>query len=79
MSMDSLDHMVVGADLARRAGVNLNKARPRTQKLWEARGLALIALSRGNMDEALKIMSHCTVRANLNTLPAAAAAERIAA
>ena len=47
----------IGHDLARKAGVNLDKARPRTRRMWEARGLAVIALARGDLAEAQKIMA----------------------
>jgi len=53
---EAIDHVAVGHDLARMSGVNLAKARPKTVRMWEARGLALIALRRGDLEEAQKIM-----------------------
>lgn len=44
-------------DLASLSGVDLTSARPATVRLWEARGLALHHLARGDMDEAMKVMS----------------------
>ena len=57
---ESIDHIAVGHDLARKTGVNLDKARPKTRRMWEARGLAVIALARGDLDEATKIMAPFT-------------------
>ncbi|KRG64011.1 hypothetical protein ABB26_10160 [Stenotrophomonas humi] len=51
-----VDHVALGHSLARKVGVNLDKARPKTRRMWEARGLAVIALSRGDLTEAQKIM-----------------------
>ena len=56
----AVDHIAVGHDLARKTGVNLDKARPKTRRMWEARGLAVIALARGDLDEATKIMAPFT-------------------
>lgn len=53
---ESVDHVGIGHDLARKVGVNLDKARPKTRRMWEARGLAVIALARGDLAEAQKIM-----------------------
>ncbi|MBD9534691.1 hypothetical protein IB227_02350 [Stenotrophomonas sp. STM01] len=50
------DHVALGHELARKVGINLDKARPRTRRMWEARGLAVIALARGDLAEAQKIM-----------------------
>lgn len=33
---EAIDHVAIGHDLARKAGVNLDKARPRTRRMWEA-------------------------------------------
>ncbi len=55
--IEALDHIAVGHDLARKTGVNLDKIRPKTRRMWEARGLAVIALARGDLDEATKIMA----------------------
>lgn len=52
----SVDHVEVGHDLARHSGIDLSNARRCTQRLWEARGFALVALSRGDLLEAEKIM-----------------------
>lgn len=57
---EATDHIAVGHDLARKTGVNLDKARPKTRRMWEARGLAVIALARGDLDEATKIMAPFT-------------------
>lgn len=45
-------------DLASMEGVDLAKATPAVVRLWEARGLALHALARGDMAEAEKIIAH---------------------
>lgn len=54
---EAIDHVAVGHELARMSGVDLSKARPKTVRAWEARGLALIALRRGDLEEATKIMA----------------------
>jgi len=54
---EAIDHVAVGHELARKTGVNLDKARPKTRRMWEARGLAVIALARGDLEEAAKIMA----------------------
>lgn len=51
------DHRAVGHYLACMSGVDLTRARPKTVRLWEARGLALIALASGRKDEAGRIMA----------------------
>lgn len=51
------DHREVGHYLAGMSGVDLTRARPKTVRLWEARGLALIALASGRKDEAGRIMA----------------------
>ncbi len=56
MREEPIDHVAIGHDLARKVGVNLDKARPKTRRMWEARGLAVIALSRGDLAEAQKTM-----------------------
>ena len=43
--------------LARMSGVDLSKASNGTVREWEARGLALIELFRGNRAEAERIMA----------------------
>ncbi len=55
--IEAIVHVAIGRDLARKTGVNLDKARPKTRRMWEARGLAVIALARGDLDEATKIMA----------------------
>jgi hypothetical protein len=42
------------------SGVDLSEARPATVRAWEARGLALQALARGDMAEAQRVMAHAT-------------------
>ena len=54
---EAIDHIAVGQELALKVGVNLDKARPKTRRMWEARGLAVIALARGDLSEATKIMA----------------------
>ncbi len=51
------DYQQVGHYLAGMSGVDLTRARPRTVRLWEARGLALIALASSRKDEAGRIMA----------------------
>lgn len=52
------DYREVGHELARRSGVNLTRARKGVVRLWEARGLALIALVDGNKEEVARIMAN---------------------
>ncbi len=52
------DHRITGRELASLSGVDIERARPATARMWEARGLALQALARGDMAEAEKIMAH---------------------
>jgi hypothetical protein len=40
------------------SGVDLSEARPATVRTWEARGLAMQALARGDMAEAQRVMAH---------------------
>jgi len=56
------DHRAVGHELARRSGVDLTRARKNVVRLWEARGLALIALVRGDREEVARIMAHARGR-----------------
>lgn len=56
------DHREVGHELARRSGVDLTRARKGVVRLWEARGLALIALASGNDEEVKRIMDHALKR-----------------
>lgn len=51
------DHRAVGHELARRSGVNLTRARKGVVRLWEARGLALIALVNDDPAEVDRIMA----------------------
>lgn len=53
---DVPDHREVGHVLANLSGVDLGKASKATVRAWEARGLALIELSRGDRAEADRIM-----------------------
>lgn len=58
LSGETPDHREVGHELARLSGVNLKRAR----KAVVRRGLALVALVRGNKEEAAKIMAHAKRR-----------------
>ncbi|PZS70576.1 hypothetical protein A7X76_10205 [Stenotrophomonas maltophilia] len=53
---EAIDHREVGRQLASIEGVNLESASPATLRLWDARGLALMALARGDKAEAEKVM-----------------------
>ncbi|NED64231.1 hypothetical protein G3I15_25170 [Streptomyces sp. SID10244] len=53
---EPIDHREIGRQLASLEGVNLASASLRTCRLWEARGLALMALARGDKAEAEKVM-----------------------
>lgn len=55
---EAIDHREVGRQLASMSGVELDSARPSTVRTWEARGLALQALARGDMAEAQRVMAH---------------------
>ncbi len=55
---EAIDHREVGRQLASMSGVELDSARPAIVRTWEARGLALQALARGDMAEAQKVMNH---------------------
>ena len=55
--LEALDHREVGHELARRSGVNLARARKGVVRLWEARGLALIALVNSDETEVERIMA----------------------
>lgn len=57
---EAIDHREVGRQLASMSGVDLSEARPATVRAWEARGLALQALARGDMAEAQRVMAHAT-------------------
>ncbi|MBD8696554.1 hypothetical protein [Stenotrophomonas sp. CFBP 13718] len=71
----ALDHREVGHELARRSGVNLTRARKGVVRLWEARGLALIALVCGDEDEVARIMAHARGRTGKTKPPAIDAAK----
>ncbi|MEG0181974.1 MAG: hypothetical protein RR704_00760 [Stenotrophomonas sp.] len=51
------DYRETGRELATLSGADLSSARPATVRIWEARGLALQALARGDMAEAEKVMA----------------------
>ncbi|HEL5342794.1 TPA: hypothetical protein UOJ01_001324 [Stenotrophomonas maltophilia] len=53
---DPTDHREVGRQLASIEGVNLESASSATLRLWDARGIALMALARGDQAEAEKVM-----------------------
>ncbi|MBH1835514.1 hypothetical protein I5T88_06450 [Stenotrophomonas maltophilia] len=57
---EAIDHREVGRQLASLSGVDLSEARPATVRVWEARGLAMQALARGDMAEAQRVMAHAT-------------------
>jgi hypothetical protein len=57
---EAIDHREVGRQLASMSGVELDSAKPETVRAWEARGLALQALARGDMAEAQRVMAHAT-------------------
>ncbi len=57
---EAIDHREVGRQLASMSGVELDSARPAIVRTWEARGLALQALARGDMAEAQRVMAHAT-------------------
>jgi hypothetical protein len=69
------DHREVGHELARCSGVNLTRARKGVVRLWEARGLALIALVRGDKEEVARIMAHAKDRTDKTEPPAIDAAK----
>lgn len=54
---DPIHHRATGHHLAQLSGVDVATATPKKLHLWEARGLALHALARGDMAEAEKIMA----------------------
>ncbi len=56
------DHRHVGHHLAGLSGVDLAKAAPATVKIWEARGLALLAMARGDKAEAERVMANINSR-----------------
>ncbi|KOF00670.1 hypothetical protein [Stenotrophomonas geniculata] len=68
---DVPDFREVGHVLASLSGVDLAKASMATVREWEARGLALIALSREDLDEAERIMAPVSKRRRGTNLAAA--------
>ncbi|HFF2842374.1 TPA: hypothetical protein ACGCEE_004692 [Stenotrophomonas maltophilia] len=65
-----VDYCEVGRVLASLSGVDLAKASKATVRAWEARGLALIALSRGDRAEAGRIMEPVSKRRRGTSLAA---------
>lgn len=55
-------------ELAHMSGIDLDMARPRTRKLWEARALALHCLADGDMAEANKVMAPFKARSMTRNL-----------
>lgn len=73
---DVPDFREVGHVLASLSGVDLAKASKATVRAWEARGLALIALSREDRAEAERIMAPVSKRRRRGTNLAAAGAPK---
>ncbi|HFF6004412.1 hypothetical protein [Stenotrophomonas maltophilia] len=73
---DVPDFREVGYVLASLSGVDLAKASKATVRAWEARGLALIALSREDRAEAERIMAPVSKRRRRGTNQAAAGAPK---
>ncbi|WP_414492017.1 hypothetical protein [Stenotrophomonas maltophilia] len=73
---DAPDFREVGHVLASLSGVDLAKASKTTVRAWEARGLALIALSREDWAEAERIMAPVSKRRRRGTNLAAADAPK---
>ncbi len=73
---DLPDFREVGHVLASLSGVDLGTASKATVRAWEARGLALIELSRGDLDEAERIMAPISKRRRRGTSKAAAGAPK---
>lgn len=73
---DVPDFREVGHVLASLSGVDLAKASKATVRAWEARGLALIALSREDRAEADRIMAPVSKRRHRGTNLAAAGAPK---
>ncbi|WP_303638767.1 hypothetical protein [Stenotrophomonas tuberculopleuritidis] len=70
------DFREVGHALASLSGVDLAKASKATVRAWEARGPALIALSREHRAEAERIMAPVSKRRRRGTNLAAAGAPK---
>lgn len=73
---DVPDYREVGHFLASLSGVDLAKASKATVRTWEARGLALIELSRRERAEAERIMAPVSKRRRRGTNLAAAGAPK---
>lgn len=73
---DVPDFREVGHLLAKLSGIDLGKASRATVRAWEARGLALIELSRGDRAEAQRIMAPVSKRRRRGTSPAACGAPK---
>ncbi|MGE8274027.1 hypothetical protein [Stenotrophomonas sp.] len=73
---DVPDYREVAHVLASLSGVDLGKASKSTLRAWEARGLALIELSRGDRAEAERIMAPVSKRRRRGTNLAAAGAPK---
>lgn len=74
--IDVPDFREVGHVLAGLSGVDLGTVSKATVRAWEARGLALIELSRGDLDEAERIMAPVSKRRRRGTNLAAAGAPK---
>ncbi|PZT35099.1 hypothetical protein A7X93_00385 [Stenotrophomonas maltophilia] len=70
------DFREVGHVLASLSGVDLSTVSKATVRAWEARGLALIELSRGDRAEAERIMAPVSKRRRCGTNLAAAGAPK---
>jgi len=73
---DNMDHREVGRELALLSGIDLSKASKTKVRAWEARGLALIELSRGDRAEAERIMAPVSRRRRRGTNLAAVGAPK---
>ncbi|WP_294995452.1 hypothetical protein [uncultured Stenotrophomonas sp.] len=71
-----VDHREVGHLLASLSGVDLSKASKATVPAWEARGLSLIELARGDRAKADRIMAPVSKRRHRGTNLAAAGAPK---
>lgn len=69
---DLPDFREVGYELASLSGFDLSRASKATVRAWEARGLALIELSRGDRAEAGRIIEPVSKRRRRGTNLAAA-------
>ena len=73
---DVPDFREVGYVLASLSGIDLGKSSKATVRAWEARGLALIELSRGDRAVAERIMAPVSQRRRRGTNLAAAGAPK---